>query len=302
VSPPTGLMAFRRFDRVPAGPLAHGERNIAHVAVCGLNAGRGGNTSGERPGGGGSNFGDKNSNAGAVSWAAGQGRFVLDWRRGFRAGSAGVDGATGADGTAPASELLAGRYRPISASADDDAMRLASPRPLGSGTFSLLVLCEDVFRPGRTVALKIMDTAFANVGRSESAILSTLNAADPSGHARVVRLYQTFEFHGHVCLVLEFLNNGSVLDMMNGPQHEFADSVPMTPGSNSPVPMARVVDQLSRDSSPVNRLTAVRRIAADLLQAIAFLHANGIVHADVVRFFFSPSNKKPIPRVDTPPR
>jgi dual specificity tyrosine-phosphorylation-regulated kinase 2/3/4 len=102
------------------------------------------------------------------------------------------------------------------------------------------------------VALKILvNTPQMRVqGRAEVSFHSSLNHADSEGCSCVARMLDTFDFRGHICAVFEVL------------------------GQN----LYEYVRRSGFRSLPV---LDVRRVGREVLEAVAFTHANGIVHCDL---------------------
>ena len=90
------------------------------------------------------------------------------------------------------SSLLAGRYRLI--------------KVVGGGQFSQIVEAEDTASATRErYAIKIMDAECTGIGIQEARRLRDLNQADTDSFCPVIRLFSTFYFRAHFCLVLELL-------------------------------------------------------------------------------------------------
>ncbi|KAJ1619709.1 kinase-like domain-containing protein [Pavlovales sp. CCMP2436] len=160
--------------------------------------------------------------------------------------------------------FLAGRYRYM--------------RTLDTGVTARTIVCADLFRhrdeeaaaargrlacgaPGHggggslqpllhpLVVLKVFSSGFFAIGEQESERLRRLNAADPRAEQRVVRQLGRFVLDGrHFVIVLPLLS-----------------PLPLPPpGAPSPAPLAHV-----------------RYLAANVLLGLAFLHARGVIHADL---------------------
>ena len=143
--------------------------------------------------------------------------------------------------------LLGGRYRFI--------------KKIGRGSFALLVRCEDTYHPARRhVAIKVMHAQHAAIGEQEGGLLRRVNAADPLDVSRVVRCLSTFYFEGHFCIVFELLS--------------------ATPLRHC-VEVACQVTTSRKTDPAILRLSAIRKITAQLVAALAFLQQQNIIHADV---------------------
>lgn len=81
----------------------------------------------------------------------------------------------------------------------------------GKGVFSCVVKAIDAHLPSHhahsIVAIKIirMFDIMRESGEKERDIVQTLNTADPKDLRNIVRLLDTFEYNGHLCLVYECL-------------------------------------------------------------------------------------------------
>ena len=109
---------------------------------------------------------------------------------------------------------------------------------------------------------------YTEAARIEAAILADVNAADASGAAPVVRFERSFEWRGHLCLVMEALGP-SLYDYVRANEYR-------------PPP-----------------LYCCQAFADQLLRAVAFLHGMHLVHTDlklenvllVSRTGFAPTTK-----------
>ena len=150
--------------------------------------------------------------------------------------------------------LLAGRYRYVCT--------------LGSGATADVVACDDTFATpgarGSTVVIKVVNRRYAANARYEVRVmryLQTLGGTSfepmprmaPAPAPVCARLLNAFNFHGHVCLVVERCHGGTLLEF-----------VAETGG-------------LSREA----RASAVRKLAVQLVTALASMHRRGIAHADI---------------------
>jgi len=98
---------------------------------------------------------------------------------------------------------------------------------IGEGTFAQLICAEDTLKAGmhRQVAIKIMHRPFWSIGvrvcenplcrasdddKQEAKLLGDLHASHEEGGngelQTILRLFATFNFMGHYCLVFELLN------------------------------------------------------------------------------------------------
>ncbi|KAM3446439.1 hypothetical protein MY3296_009673 [Beauveria thailandica] len=143
-------------------------------------------------------------------------------------------------------------------------------RKLGEGSYSTVWLARDerqVKSKQRYVALKIL-VAEASGQASEARILQHLAAVAPAEEQRyITQLLDEFEHCGpngtHKCLVLE----------------------PMGPTVNSMVEELPQFKPRRRQMRVRYPLNVAKRILKQSLQALAFLHSNGVAHGD-----FQPGN------------
>lgn len=88
--------------------------------------------------------------------------------------------------------ILNARYRPLAF--------------LGKGTFSQLIVAEDLYHPSKKhFAVKIMNPHCDYIGIQECQKIHVLNTIDPDGGCRVVKYISCFYFKNHFCIVLELL-------------------------------------------------------------------------------------------------
>lgn len=91
---------------------------------------------------------------------------------------------------------------------------------LGTGTFGQVLRCRCVSR-NVSVAVKVIKNkeAYRKQSSLEILVLKLLNnKIDPENNANIVRLLQTFNFKGHVCLVFEMLDY-SLYDLLTQNQY-----------------------------------------------------------------------------------
>lgn len=121
----------------------------------------------------------------------------------------------------------------------------------GVGTFGKVMMCHDTHMR-RDVAIKVVRRIrkYTESARIEAEILEEVNRADPSGASLVVRMYHSFEWHGHYCMVFEPLGP-SVYDYVKLNEHK-------------PLP-----------------LTCVQSFSDQLLTAVAFIHEMRLIHTDL---------------------
>ena len=122
---------------------------------------------------------------------------------------------------------------------------------LGEGTFGKVARVRDL-ETNTHVALKIIKNIhkYREAAKLEINVLKKLNAKDPQGKHLCVRMYDSFNYFGHMCLTFEVLGE-SVFDFLK---------------SNSYVPYP---------------LEQVRHIAYQLCHAVRFMHDNKLTHTDL---------------------
>lgn len=124
---------------------------------------------------------------------------------------------------------------------------------LGNGTFSYVFKCQLLSDRSTFVALKVIKNLpqYRTTGISEVMIHQMLSqAADHPGKSHVIQPLSTFEINGHVCIVLPLFHRS------------LFEGICQT----QPVPLL---------------LESIRRIMNQLMQALAFIHSNGVIHCDL---------------------
>lgn len=136
-------------------------------------------------------------------------------------------------------EILAERYHVFSV--------------LGKGVFSSVVKAKDIKDSDKHVAIKIIrcNETMHRLGLKEVEILKKLTEADPKNKRHIVRLFDHFEFRGHLCLVFESL-------CMN---------------------LREVLKKFGKDVGIA--IKAVRAYAQQLFLALSLLDKCSVVHADI---------------------
>mmetsp|Transcript_24520 Transcript_24520/g.36071 ORF Transcript_24520/g.36071 Transcript_24520/m.36071 type:complete len:1122 (-) Transcript_24520:233-3598(-) len=123
---------------------------------------------------------------------------------------------------------------------------------LGTGTFGQVFRCQ-MSTTGDIVAVKVVKgkTAYRNQGLLEVKIAKQLNTeGDPDDSKHIVRILDSFEYCGHVCIVFELLGS-SLLDILT--QNQFR-------------------------GLPLN---AVQKFARQILAALVVLEDSKIIHCDL---------------------
>eukprot|EP00076_Gallus_gallus_P033627 XP_024999165.1 dual specificity protein kinase CLK2 isoform X2 [Gallus gallus] len=123
---------------------------------------------------------------------------------------------------------------------------------LGEGTFGRVVQCMDHRRGGVRVALKIIKNVekYKEAARLEINVLEKINEKDPENKNLCVRMFDWFDYHGHMCISFELLGL-STFDFLK---------------DNNYLPY------------PIHQ---VRHMAFQVCQAVKFLHDNKLTHTDL---------------------
>ncbi|OAQ94030.1 serine protein kinase [Purpureocillium lilacinum] len=159
-----------------------------------------------------------------------------------------------------------GGYHPVHLGDDFHHGQYKIIRKLGDGAYSTVWLARDT-RNNRYVALKILVSELSGPAR-ELQILEHLDAASPTESSQyVTQLLSTFELQGpngtHKCLVFE----------------------PMGPSVNSMVEELPQFNPRRWEMKVRYPPQMAKSILKQSLQALAFLHENGVAHGD-----FQPGN------------
>ncbi|XP_057254193.1 dual specificity protein kinase CLK2 isoform X1 [Pezoporus wallicus] len=123
---------------------------------------------------------------------------------------------------------------------------------LGEGTFGRVVQCIDHRRAGARVALKIIKNVekYKEAARLEINVLEKINEKDPENTNLCVRMFDWFDYHGHMCISFELLGL-STFDFLK---------------DNNYLPY------------PIHQ---VRHMAYQVCQAVKFLHDSKLTHTDL---------------------
>ncbi|XP_072285069.1 dual specificity protein kinase CLK2 [Pyxicephalus adspersus] len=123
---------------------------------------------------------------------------------------------------------------------------------LGEGTFGRVVQCIDHRRGGIRVALKIIKNVekYKEAARLEINVLEKISEKDPESKHLCVRMFDWFDYHGHMCISFELLGL-STFDFLK---------------ENNYLPY------------PIHQ---VRHMAQQVCQAVKFLHDNKLTHTDL---------------------
>lgn len=122
---------------------------------------------------------------------------------------------------------------------------------LGQGTFGKVVQARDR-RRNELVAIKIIRSVqkYRDASRIELRVLQTLKLNDAENRNRCIHLRDTFDYRGHICIVMDLLGQ-SVFDFLKG---------------NSFVPFPN---------------SQIQSFARQLLTSVAFLHDLNLIHTDL---------------------
>ncbi|XP_056398522.1 dual specificity protein kinase CLK3-like [Hyla sarda] len=125
-------------------------------------------------------------------------------------------------------------------------------RILGQGTFGRVVECLDHHRGGTKVAVKIIRNTglFRETAQLEINVLKKIQEQDREHKSRCVMMWDSFEYHGHACIVFELLGK-STYDFLKENNH-------------LPYPLQQI-----------------RHMAFQLFHGIKFLHDNKLTHTDL---------------------
>ncbi|CAG0889995.1 unnamed protein product [Darwinula stevensoni] len=134
-------------------------------------------------------------------------------------------------------DVLIGRYQILST--------------LGEGTFGRVVCVKDLKRDHKLAVKIIKNVAkYREAAKIEIEVLETLMQRDPNGRHLFVKMFDWFDFHGHICLVFEMLG-------------------------------LSVFDYLRDNHYQAYPMEQVRHIAYQVCYATNFLHENQLTHTDL---------------------
>jgi serine/threonine protein kinase len=142
--------------------------------------------------------------------------------------------------------LIGGRYRYM--------------ETISSGRFAHVVRVEDMYLPGRMLAMKIMFASHGKIGEEEGAVLRWLAYVCWKKYSMSLNLmhllpiYAAFYEGSHYCLVMP-IQSGNLLAAMQ-PSTGFL-------------------------RSPLLTLSVIRKILWQLLESLSFIHGQDYIHADL---------------------
>jgi dual-specificity kinase len=89
---------------------------------------------------------------------------------------------------------------------------------LGQGGFGRVVAAHDQ-KQKKLVAIKIirLGQVYRDTARKELRVLETLRLNDEENHNRCIHLRKCFEYRGHICMVMDLLNQ-SIYDFLKDNQ------------------------------------------------------------------------------------
>ena len=185
-------------------------------------------------------------------------------------------------------ELVAGRYRVIDV--------------LGAAAFSVAVRAEDA-RLNREVCLKIVrnNKDFFDQSLDEVKLLRMMNEADANDEKNIVRMLDFFYHREHLFIVTELLGLNLYeqqklclsrrAEARRATQRGQSAYVVSNPSRRSQSPPASPERSRWRNGSlssaepardgPYFTLRALRAVAKQVLVALEFMHARGVIHCDV---------------------
>eukprot|EP01147_Barroeca_monosierra_P001497 gene1497-4655_t len=145
-----------------------------------------------------------------------------------------------------------GSFRPVPPGVPLIGQRYRYVRSIGRGGFALLVQAEDTFCPHRKhVAIKIMHAQYYELGKHEAEFTQKINAFDT---------FDTFTFGQHFCITFELLSATQLKHAVETAS-QFTTTKIARPGAL--------------------KVQAIRKIAAQLLSALALLRHVNVIHADL---------------------
>jgi CDC-like kinase len=125
-------------------------------------------------------------------------------------------------------------------------------RTLGEGTFGKVAECKDLSSECTKKALKVIRNVakYREAAKLEIHVLKTIHEKDSNAANLCVRMFDWFNYHGHVCIVFEMLG-------------------------------ISVFDFLKENSFQPYTIDQVRHISYQLCTAVKFLHENHLTHTDL---------------------
>ncbi|XP_070571380.1 uncharacterized protein [Ptychodera flava] len=133
------------------------------------------------------------------------------------------------------------------------AKRYRFVKVLGEGVSAILIEAEDIFQQSSNsmVAIKVLHTQYFPIGYQEVDNLQQMNREDPYNTSHIVKLLNVFTFDKHFCIVTELLN-------------------------------CKLLTQVfTRWKDDNKRLSMVRKVAVQMLQAMGLLRQVNIIHTDI---------------------
>nr|XP_054756508.1 dual specificity protein kinase CLK2-like [Lytechinus pictus] len=123
---------------------------------------------------------------------------------------------------------------------------------LGEGTFGKVVQCRDNMSGGTKKALKIIKNIekYREAAKLEINVLEKINKKEGAGKGLCVKMYDWFDYHGHVCISFEILGL-SIFDFLKENNYQ-------------PYPLGQI-----------------KQMSHQLCSAVKFLHDMKITHTDL---------------------
>lgn len=136
---------------------------------------------------------------------------------------------------------------------DNDGNNFRVIDMIGNGTYSYVFKCQILADPYHFVALKIIKNQpqYRQAAIREIEIHRYIdNSADMPGKEHVITSMSTFEINGHIFIVMPLLQRS----LFNG---------------------------ICQQQPVIQLLDSIRQIMTQILQALHFLHINGVMHGDI---------------------
>ncbi|KAM9376717.1 dual specificity protein kinase CLK4-like [Pholidichthys leucotaenia] len=123
---------------------------------------------------------------------------------------------------------------------------------LGEGAFGRVVECIDHSNDGARVALKIIKNIdrYREAALSEVDVLKQLNTLDTDKRYACVRMLDSFDYHGHICIAFELLGLSTY-------------------------------DFLKENNFQPFSVDHIRHMSYQIIKAVRFLHKNKLTHTDL---------------------
>lgn len=158
---------------------------------------------------------------------------------------------------------------------------------LGRGGMSVVWLAERA--DGVRAAIKVLDMPHELARRSAERFAREIRAFEALDHSGIVRVLDTGEFAGRPWYAMEYARGSTlaaVIESLRDTATRPFDPTALTPSSIDAAVRASLPEVIARESMSEPAWTrtwieSAARIALDIADALAHLHAHGIVHRDV---------------------